>query len=178
MRYRAVASNSCTVPSASHVAPARSGSRPHLDQPVRCRQGSACRDPPAITELPSATRSCITSVKTVHDISRVQADRRLVQHIQHPCRAVADGPGQLHPLPLPGGQESRPHDPESDSPAPDPSDALATVGKSIRRCSLPSDASLPGQRCRQRLEPTIHQLGRASSGIACIQCQPRAASAH
>ena len=34
----------------------------------------------------------------------MQADGRLVQHIQHPRRPVPDGTGQLHPLALPRGQ--------------------------------------------------------------------------
>ena len=35
-----------------------------------------------------------------HDIGRMQPDGRLVQHIQNARRAVADGAGKLHPLPL------------------------------------------------------------------------------
>ena len=37
-----------------------------------------------------------------HDVGRVQADRRLVEHIQHAGRAVAHRPRQLHALALTG----------------------------------------------------------------------------
>ena len=39
-----------------------------------------------------------------HDVGGVEADGGLVQHIEHPGGAVAHRPGQLHPLPLPGGE--------------------------------------------------------------------------
>ena len=39
-----------------------------------------------------------------HDVGGMQADGRLVQHIEHSGGAVAHRPGQLHPLPLPGGE--------------------------------------------------------------------------
>ena len=37
-----------------------------------------------------------------HDIRRVQTDRRLIEHIQHACRAVPHRPRKLHALPFPG----------------------------------------------------------------------------
>ena len=39
-----------------------------------------------------------------HDIRRVQTDRRLVEHIEDASRAVAHGAGELHALPLAGGE--------------------------------------------------------------------------
>ena len=39
-----------------------------------------------------------------HDIRRVQTDRRLVEHIEDAGRAVAHGAGELHALPLAGGE--------------------------------------------------------------------------
>src|SRR5215472_4196256 len=38
------------------------------------------------------------------DVARVQADRRLVQHVEHACGAGAYRRGELDPLPLSGGQ--------------------------------------------------------------------------
>ena len=38
------------------------------------------------------------------NIRGVQADGGLVQHVEHPGSPVADGPGQLDPLPLAGGE--------------------------------------------------------------------------
>ena len=37
-------------------------------------------------------------------IGGVQTDGGLVQHVEHPGGPVADGPGQLDPLPLAGGE--------------------------------------------------------------------------
>ena len=37
-------------------------------------------------------------------VRRVQSDRGLVEHIEHAGRPVAHGAGQLHPLPLAGGE--------------------------------------------------------------------------
>ena len=59
-----------------------------------------------MTELPSATRSCITPGEA-HDVGRVQTDARLIEHIEHTGRAVAHGAGQLHPLSLAGRERRR-----------------------------------------------------------------------
>ena len=42
-----------------------------------------------------------------HDVGRVQADGRLVQHVEHAGGAVADRAGQLHALALTGGEGGR-----------------------------------------------------------------------
>ena len=38
------------------------------------------------------------------EVGGMQSDGRLVEHIEHPACPVAHGPGQLHPLPLAGGE--------------------------------------------------------------------------
>ena len=41
------------------------------------------------------------------DIHRMQPDRRLVEHIEHACCAIAHGPRQLHTLSLAGRKGGR-----------------------------------------------------------------------
>ena len=85
-----------------HVAATRSGFRTHLNDPVRFRKDLCIV---IYQQYGISIRDQIVhhTVKT-DDIRRMKADRRFIQYIQHPCRAVSDCPGQLHTLALPGRQ--------------------------------------------------------------------------
>ena len=89
-------------PLGQHPAPVGPRTRPHLDEPVGSLQhpGIVVHQHHRIAprhQIPDQTQ------KPVH-IGRVQADGWLVQYVQYPCGPVPYRPGQLDPLPLPGGQ--------------------------------------------------------------------------
>ena len=52
-------------------------------------------------------KQIIHHTQQAFDIGRMEADRRLIEHIEHAGRAVAHGAGQLHPLPLAGRERRR-----------------------------------------------------------------------
>ena len=78
------------------------GFRAHFDEPVRLFQD--------LGVVVHQKDGVPVSHKVVHDpaqtdnVSRVQANRGLVENIQYPCRSVADRAGQLHSLPFAGRQ--------------------------------------------------------------------------
>ena len=86
-----------------HHPPAVGASlRPHLNEPVGLGQN--------LGVVVHQEHRIAVRHQVVHDSSQpnnvrgVQANGRLVQHIEHARSAVAYRPGQLHPLPLPGGE--------------------------------------------------------------------------
>ena len=85
------------------------------------------------TELPSATRSCITPVRPTM-LAGCRPMRRFVQHIQHAGGAVAHGAGQLHALPLAGGQRGG-RAVERQIAQPQIHQPLGRALKGTRRCS-------------------------------------------
>ena len=81
------------------------GLRPHLNDPVGFVQDLRV----VIDENDgiAVRHQVVHHSGEAHDVGRVQADGRLIQHIEHAGRAVAHGAGQLHPLPLAGGERRR-----------------------------------------------------------------------
>ena len=85
-----------------HAAAVRSGARPHLDDPIGMAQH--------LRVMIHQHHGIAIGHQIVHhthqslQIVRMQADGRLVEHIEHPGRAVAHGAGQLHALTLAGRQ--------------------------------------------------------------------------
>ena len=74
----------------------------HLDQPIRLGQNLSI-----VVHQNYRVSICHQIAHHAgqsHDVGGMQADGRFVQHIEHPGGAVAHRPGQLHPLPLPGGE--------------------------------------------------------------------------
>ena len=84
--------------------PSAAGSRfgSHFNHPVRCLQD--------LRIMIHQNHRISVCQKIRHDrfqpfdIRRMKADGRFIQYIQHAGGAVSHRPGQLHPLPLPGGQ--------------------------------------------------------------------------
>ena len=76
--------------------------RPHLDHPVGLFQdlGVVVHQ----NDRVAVGHEVVHHTGQTHDVRRMQADGRLIQHIEHAGGAVADGPGQLHPLALTGGK--------------------------------------------------------------------------
>ena len=76
--------------------------RPHLDHPVGLFQdlGVVVHQ----NDRVAIGHEVVHHTGQAHDVRRMQADGRLIQHIEHAGGAVADGPGQLHPLALTGGE--------------------------------------------------------------------------
>ena len=76
--------------------------RAHLDEPVRLFQN--------LGVVIHQKNGVPVSHKVVHNpaqadnVSRVQADRGLVENVQYPCCSIADRAGQLHSLPFAGRQ--------------------------------------------------------------------------
>ena len=78
------------------------GIRPHFDEPVRLRENLRL----VIDQYHGIS---VGDQITHHagqpdDVGRMQPDRRFIQHIQDARGTVADGTGQLHPLPFTGGK--------------------------------------------------------------------------
>ena len=79
-----------------------SGFRPHLDNPVGFLQN--------LCVMINQQDGITVPDQVVHypvqpdNIGRVQSDGRLIENIQNAGCPVPDRPGQLHPLPLSGGQ--------------------------------------------------------------------------
>ena len=102
MREAGSASTWATVPCAitrPPLAPAPGPSSTSQSAAARMRASWSTM----ATELPSARRSRMTS-SNPSMFGRVQADGRLVQHVEHAGRAVAHGAGQLHALALARGE--------------------------------------------------------------------------
>ena len=85
-----------------HVTAACSGNGAHLDQIVGFRQHARVvvdnnHGVAVIHQIAHHAHQAI-------DIGRMQADRGLVQHIEHACRSVAHHAGKLHALALTRGE--------------------------------------------------------------------------
>ena len=88
--------------SGNHITAACSGNGAHLDQIVGfCQHARIVIDNDhGVAVIYQIAHHAYQAV----DIGRMQADRRLVQHIQHARRSVAHHAGELHALALPRGQ--------------------------------------------------------------------------
>ena len=88
--------------SGDHIAAARSGNGAHLDQIVGFRQHARV--------VVDNNHGVAVAYQVAHnanqaiDIGRMQADRRLVQHIKHTCRSITHHAGKLHALALTRGE--------------------------------------------------------------------------
>ncbi len=86
-------------PLRDHAAAAGTRLRPHLDHPVGMPQNAGI--------VIDQHHRVAVRYQIIHhagqplDIGRMQADRRLIQHVEHTGCAVAHGAGKLHTLPLP-----------------------------------------------------------------------------
>ena len=87
------------------VTTARTGFGAHLDDPIGLGQhlGVVIHQYHRVTVLDQI----VHDAGQAHDVGRVQADGRLVQHVEHAGGAVADRAGQLHALALTGGEGGR-----------------------------------------------------------------------
>ena len=81
------------------------GLRPHLNDPVGFLQD--LRVVIDENDRIAVRHEIVHHSGEAHDVGRVQTDARLIEHIEHASRAVAHGAGQLHPLPLTGGERGR-----------------------------------------------------------------------
>ena len=88
-----------------HIAAVFSGLRSHLDEPVRVLEDFRVvihqHDRVAVRD-----QIAHNTAQTL-DIGRMQANGRLIEHIQHAGRAVAHRTRQLHALAFSGGQRGR-----------------------------------------------------------------------
>ena len=92
-------------PLGNDIAALRAGLGPHFDDPVRFFQ--YLRVVVHEDHGVSVRNKIVHHAGQPHDVRGMQPDGRLVQHIQNAGRAVAHGAGQLHPLPLTGGERGR-----------------------------------------------------------------------
>ena len=79
--------------------------RPHLDDPVGLLQD--LRIMIDQNDGIAVRHKVVHHPGEAHDVGRVQADARFIEHIEYAGRAVAHGAGQLHSLPLAGGERRR-----------------------------------------------------------------------
>ena len=88
--------------SSDHVAAACSGNGAHLDQIISLRQHArvVVDNNHGVAVIHQIAHHAYQAV----DIGRMQADRRLVQHIKHACRSVAHHASKLHALALTRGE--------------------------------------------------------------------------
>ena len=88
--------------SGDHVATARSGNGAHLDQVVGFRQYAriVVDNDHGVAVIHQIAHHAYQAV----DIGRMQANRRLVQHIKHTRRSIAHHAGELHALALTRGE--------------------------------------------------------------------------
>ena len=88
--------------SGDHITAARSGNGAHLDQIVGFRQYArvVVDNNHGVAVIHQIAHHAHQAV----DIGRMQADRRLVQHIKHTRRSVAHHAGELHTLALTRGE--------------------------------------------------------------------------
>ena len=88
--------------SGDHIAAACSGNGAHLDQIVGFRQYAriVVDNNHGVAVINQIAHHAYQAV----NISRMQADRRLVQHIKHACRSVTHHAGELHALALTRGE--------------------------------------------------------------------------
>ena len=88
--------------SGDHIAAACSGNGAHLDQIVGFRQHArvVVDNNHGVAVIHQITHHAHQAV----DIGRMQADRRLVQHIEHARRSVAHHASELHALTLARGE--------------------------------------------------------------------------
>ncbi len=133
--------------------------RPHLHEPV-------CGGQDARVVVHHDHRVAVGEQIAHHldepvDVGGVQADGRLVQHVQHAGGSVAHGAGQLHALALSGGQRGAPRDRARDSPAPNRRGGAPCAG-TTRRCCAPSGAS----RARDHRAPASVQATSSSRVFA------------
>ena len=89
-------------PLGDHLSPVRPCPGSKLNEPVRLGEdlGIVVHQQhriPVRQQVPHHTDEAC-------QVGGVKADGWLVQHIEHPCGAVPHRPGQLHPLPFPGGE--------------------------------------------------------------------------
>ena len=88
--------------SGNHITAVCSGNGAHLDEIVGFRQYARIvvdnnHGVAVIHQIAHHTHQAV-------DIGRMQADRRLVQHIEHACRSVAHHASKLHALALTRGE--------------------------------------------------------------------------
>ena len=85
-----------------HFTAARSGNGAHLDQIVGFRQYArvVVDNNHGVAVIHQIAHHAYQAV----NIGRMQADRGLVQHIEHACRSVAHHAGELHALALTRGK--------------------------------------------------------------------------
>ena len=97
---RPLAASAGTVPLRQNVSAVRAGPGAHLHDPVGLREHLCV----VVYEQDgiAVRHKIVHDGGQPHDVGRVQADRRLVEHIQHAGRAVAHRPRQLHALALTG----------------------------------------------------------------------------
>ena len=88
--------------SSDHIAAACSGNGTHLDQIVGFRQYAriVVNNNHGVAVIHQISHHAYQAV----DIGRMQADRRLVQHIKHACRSVTHHASKLHALALTRGK--------------------------------------------------------------------------
>ena len=86
----------CDPSLGNHLPAVRSGSLPHLDHPVGMLQNPCVMidDDDGIPIRPQIVHHAGQPL----EIMGVQADRRLIENIQHAGRPVANRPCELHPL--------------------------------------------------------------------------------
>ena len=163
-----------SVPCAMTRPPAAPAPGPISMMPVGLAAGCCVSWSTSTTELPSASRSRITAAQAV-DVGRVQPDGRLVQHVQHAGGAVAHGAGQLHALPLAGGERrARAVEREVAQPQVDRA-ARAVCWKDSQMLSR-HRAHLLGQRRPARRAPSpIRPSSVISAGL--VQVDARASAA-
>ena len=136
------------------------------------------------TELPLAASISMVGAQPL-DVARVQADRRLVEHVEHAGGVGADGRGQLEALPFPGRQRAaRPGRAAGSrgragaagrAPAGTPSPGRSTPGRvpsapgPARRSTKPRSSSRVSALISARLRPS--RVLRSASGRSRVPWQ-------